>query len=40
MDIHGKVAFVASEPFIISGSIVTNIIFGLDYDNEKFQSVL
>ena len=28
LDIKGKVAFVASEPFIISGTILTNIIFG------------
>lgn len=40
LQIKGKVALVAADPFIISGSILTNIIFGEKYDIDKFDEVL
>ncbi|KAL9978312.1 hypothetical protein ACROYT_G015811 [Oculina patagonica] len=37
---HGKVAYVPQIPWIFSGTIRENILFGLPFDEEKFQNVI
>lgn len=39
-EVRGKVAYVEQEPFIISGSIKKNICFGLEYDQERFETAV
>ena len=34
--VRGKVAYVEQEPFIFSATIQENIIFGLKYDEQRF----
>lgn len=36
MTIKGKIAYVEQEPFIISGTVKDNILFGLPFDHVKF----
>lgn len=38
--INGTVAYVEQEPFIFSGTIKDNILFGLDFDEEMFNIAL
>lgn len=37
---HGKVAFVPQLPWVFSGSVRENILFGLPFDEEKFLNVV
>jgi len=37
LEVKGKIAYVEQEPFIISGTIEDNIIFGLEFNEERFQ---
>jgi ATP-binding cassette subfamily C (CFTR/MRP) protein 4 len=34
--VKGKIAYVEQEPFILSGTVEDNIIFGLTYDEKRF----
>lgn len=36
MEIKGKIAYVEQDPFIFPGTVKENILFGKDYDKEKF----
>lgn len=40
MKIQGKVAYVEQEPFILSASFKDNILFGEEYDEERFDKVV
>lgn len=39
-DIRGNIAYVEQDPFIFSGTIEDNIIFGLKYDQAKFDNAI
>lgn len=38
--IHGKISYAPQHPFIISGTIRDNILFGNDYDSERYWRVI
>ena len=40
MSVRGTIAYVEQEPYIYSGSIRDNILFGKKYDEELFQKAL
>ena len=40
IDIKGKIAYVSSDPFIFTGSILDNILFGETYDEGRMNKVL
>ncbi|CDW74186.1 multidrug resistance-associated protein 4 [Stylonychia lemnae] len=40
MEIKGRIAYVEQEPFIFPGTVKENILFGKDYDKEKFDNVI
>ena len=40
VQVNGKLAYVPQEPWIISGTLKSNILFGLPYDQNKFSSIL
>ena len=40
MDVRGKIAYVSSDPFIFTGSILDNILFGERYEEERLEKVL
>jgi len=37
-DVKGTIAYVEQEPFIFSGTVQENITFGLNFDQERFDS--
>ena len=39
-EIYGKIAFVEQEPFILSGTVMDNILFGKKLDISKFNQVV
>ena len=39
-EVRGSIAYVEQEPFIISGTIKENILFGKKYDERAFQAAL
>ena len=38
--IKGSIAYVEQEPFIFSGSIKQNIVFGRSFEEERFNDVI
>jgi ATP-binding cassette, subfamily C (CFTR/MRP), member 4 len=40
IEIKGSVFYVSQEPWLFPGTIKANILFGKDYDKEKFIQVL
>jgi ATP-binding cassette subfamily C (CFTR/MRP) protein 4 len=40
LQVTGNIAYVEQEPFIISGSLKDNILFGSEYDEQKFNRVI
>ena len=40
MLIRGTVFYVAQEPWIFTSTLKQNILFGMSYDKEKFDSVI
>lgn len=36
MEIKGRIAYVEQEPFIFPGTVKENILFGKDFEKEKF----
>ena len=40
VSISGTVSYVSQEPWIFSGSIRQNILFGRDFEKDKFEDVI
>ena len=40
INVHGRIAYVHAEPFIFTGTILDNILFGNPYDYEKLNEIL
>lgn len=40
IDVKGKIAYIAQQPWIFTASIRQNILFGNAYDKEKFDRVV
>jgi ATP-binding cassette subfamily C (CFTR/MRP) protein 4 len=40
LEIKGKIAYVEQEPFIFPGTVKENILFGKDFDKEKFDQIV
>jgi len=38
--VHGDVSYAPQEPWIFSGTVQQNILFGLQMDKERFQKVM
>ena len=38
--VRGTVSYVSQEAWIFSGTVRQNILFGKDYDEKKFESVI
>lgn len=38
--INGKIAYVPQIPWIFSGTVEENILFGSEFDNEKYHKVI
>ena len=37
---NGKIAYISQEPFILKDTFRANIIFGMDYDIEKYKRAI
>ncbi|OCT92610.1 hypothetical protein XELAEV_18015666mg [Xenopus laevis] len=40
VDIRGRIAYVSQQPWVFSGTVRSNILFGKDYVQEKYEKVL
>ena len=40
LDVKGSIAFAAQQPWIFSGTVRQNIIFGKEYKKEWYQTVI
>ncbi|KAG8137613.1 hypothetical protein E2320_004834, partial [Naja naja] len=40
MDVQGKIAYVSQQPWVFSGTVRNNILFGKEYRKEKYEKVL
>ncbi len=40
IDVKGKVAYISQQPWIFTSSIRQNILFGNEYNKEKFDKVV
>jgi ATP-binding cassette subfamily C (CFTR/MRP) protein 4 len=40
VEVQGKVAYVAQQPWVFSGSLRQNIIFGAPYESGRFDKVV
>ncbi|CAO4385214.1 unnamed protein product [Caenorhabditis nigoni] len=40
MEVHGSIAYCAQEPWIFTGTVRENILFGNEYDAERYQNSL
>ncbi|KNC72452.1 hypothetical protein SARC_14990, partial [Sphaeroforma arctica JP610] len=38
--VQGDVAYAAQEPFVLSGTVKDNILFGAEFDEDKYRTVL
>jgi len=38
--VNGSIAYVEQEPFILSDSVKNNILFGQEYNKEKFEAAI
>ncbi|XP_069811868.1 ATP-binding cassette sub-family C member 4-like, partial [Dendropsophus ebraccatus] len=40
VDIRGRIAYVSQQPWVFSGTVRSNILFGKEYNHEKYERVL
>ncbi|KAM7177934.1 ATP-binding cassette sub-family C member 4 isoform 3-T3 [Macrochelys suwanniensis] len=40
MDVRGRIAYVSQQPWIFPGTVRSNILFGREYEREKYEKVL
>ncbi|XP_054831012.1 ATP-binding cassette sub-family C member 4 [Eublepharis macularius] len=40
VDVRGKIAYVSQQPWVFSGTVRNNILFGKAYEKEKYEKVL
>ncbi|XP_013924730.1 PREDICTED: multidrug resistance-associated protein 4 [Thamnophis sirtalis] len=40
IDVQGKIAYVSQQPWVFSGTVRNNILFGKEYRKEKYEKVL
>ena len=40
ISVNGRMAFCAQEPWLFSGSVRDNIVFGDSYDADRYQTVI
>ncbi|XP_042316522.1 ATP-binding cassette sub-family C member 4 isoform X2 [Sceloporus undulatus] len=40
IDVRGKIAYVSQQPWVFSGTVRSNILFGKEYHREKYEKVL
>ncbi|XP_050803051.1 ATP-binding cassette sub-family C member 4 isoform X1 [Gopherus flavomarginatus] len=40
MDVRGRIAYVSQQPWVFPGTVRSNILFGREYEREKYEKVL
>ncbi|XP_073203967.1 ATP-binding cassette sub-family C member 4 isoform X4 [Lepidochelys kempii] len=40
MDVRGRIAYVSQQPWVFPGTVRNNILFGREYEKEKYEKVL
>uniref|UniRef100_A0A8C8S3K0 Multidrug resistance-associated protein 4 n=1 Tax=Pelusios castaneus TaxID=367368 RepID=A0A8C8S3K0_9SAUR len=40
MDVRGRIAYVSQQPWVFAGTVRSNILFGKEYEKEKYEKVL
>uniref|UniRef100_A0A8C3ILT1 Multidrug resistance-associated protein 4 n=1 Tax=Chrysemys picta bellii TaxID=8478 RepID=A0A8C3ILT1_CHRPI len=40
MDVRGRIAYVSQQPWVFPGTVRSNILFGREYEKEKYEKVL
>ncbi|XP_047408548.1 ATP-binding cassette sub-family C member 4 isoform X2 [Sciurus carolinensis] len=40
VNVHGRIAYVSQQPWVFSGTVRSNILFGKKYDKERYEKVI
>lgn len=40
VSVHGRVAYVSQQPWVFSGTVRSNILFGKKYEKERYEKVI
>ena len=40
LNVHGRIAHVSQQPWVFSGTVRSNILFGKKYEKERYEEVI
>lgn len=40
VSVHGRIAYVSQQPWVFSGTVRSNILFGKKYEKERYEKVI
>ena len=40
VSVHGRIAYVSQQPWMFSGTVRSNILFGKKYEKERYEKVI
>lgn len=40
VNVHGRIAYVSQQPWVFSGTVRSNILFGKKYEKERYEKVI
>lgn len=40
VNVHGRIAYVSQQPWVFSGTVRSNILFGKKYEKERYEQVI
>ena len=40
VSVHGRIAYVSQQPWVFSGTVRSNILFGKKYEKERYEEVI
>ena len=40
VSVHGRIAYVSQQPWVFSGTVRSNILFGKEYEEQRYEKVI